>query len=245
MINFFRKKRKTLADENKTLKYARYAIGEIVLVVIGILIALQINTWNQDRISKIEERSILKNIHSEFLQNKKVLKDILKFNKGCYNTTRLILELVGEDREKIKTHNLDSLLFFSLEANTFSPSDNSISDLLQSGRLQLLHNDNLKDLLYQWDRGIKENKISSLRKEKKIDDDIIPYLSKKYSIKDIDMYGDLKWENKSQIKIDKLQILEDIEFENIMDDYLYRLYGEIETLSKFEEIIDSILIETE
>jgi len=40
MINFFRKKRKKLADENKTIKYARYAIGEIVLVVVGILIAL-------------------------------------------------------------------------------------------------------------------------------------------------------------------------------------------------------------
>jgi len=48
MINFFRKKRKKLADENKTIKYARYAIGEIVLVVIGILIALQLNSWKEE-----------------------------------------------------------------------------------------------------------------------------------------------------------------------------------------------------
>ncbi len=47
MINFSRKTRKKLADDNKPLKYARYAIGEIVLVVIGILIALQINNWNE------------------------------------------------------------------------------------------------------------------------------------------------------------------------------------------------------
>ncbi len=46
MIKFFRKIRKKLADDNKPLKYARYAIGEILLVVIGILIALQINNWN-------------------------------------------------------------------------------------------------------------------------------------------------------------------------------------------------------
>ena len=46
MIPFFRKIRKKLADDNKPLKYMRYAIGEIVLVVIGILIALQINNWN-------------------------------------------------------------------------------------------------------------------------------------------------------------------------------------------------------
>jgi len=49
MINFFRKIRKKLADDNKPLKYMRYAIGEIVLVEIGILIALQINTLNENR----------------------------------------------------------------------------------------------------------------------------------------------------------------------------------------------------
>ncbi len=52
MIPFFRKIRKKLADDNMPLKYTRYAIGEIVLVVIGILIALQINNWNEERVIK-------------------------------------------------------------------------------------------------------------------------------------------------------------------------------------------------
>jgi hypothetical protein len=47
MINFFRKTRKKMADDNRPIKYMRYAIGEIVLVVIGILIALQLNNWNE------------------------------------------------------------------------------------------------------------------------------------------------------------------------------------------------------
>jgi len=47
MIPFFRKTRKNLADDNKPMKYMRYAIGEIVLVVIGILFTLQINNWNE------------------------------------------------------------------------------------------------------------------------------------------------------------------------------------------------------
>ena len=49
MIPFFRKIRKKMADDNKPLKYMRYAVGEIILVVIGILIALQVNNWNEDR----------------------------------------------------------------------------------------------------------------------------------------------------------------------------------------------------
>ena len=60
MIPFFRKIRKKMADDNKPLKYARYAVGEIVLVVIGILIALSINNWNENRIASKEEIHMLK-----------------------------------------------------------------------------------------------------------------------------------------------------------------------------------------
>jgi hypothetical protein len=64
MIPFFRKIRKKMADDNRPLKYARYAIGEIVLVVIGILIALQINTWNEERKTRVIETKTLKEIRS-------------------------------------------------------------------------------------------------------------------------------------------------------------------------------------
>ena len=62
MIKFFRKIRYNLMEQNKTGKYFKYAIGEIVLVVIGILIALQINTWNETRKNKAKEMKILINL---------------------------------------------------------------------------------------------------------------------------------------------------------------------------------------
>lgn len=244
MINFFRKKRKKTADDNKVLKYTRYAIGEIVLVVIGILIALQINTWNQERISKIEEKGILKNIHVEFLQNKEALKTAVILNKKSSLTTRNTFLLIGQNRDEIRKHNPDSLLFIALETGSFRPSENTISDLLQSGRLQLLHNENLKMLIYEWSRVMLSYNNSIERRSIKIDDELIPYLSKKYAMKDIDMYGDLEWKNKTSLKIDKLQIFEDIEFENIMDDYLYGLIGEKEKLNELKTIINNILKET-
>ncbi|HEY5689696.1 MAG TPA: DUF6090 family protein [Yeosuana sp.] len=74
MIKFFNKIRKQLLIENKTGRYFKYAIGEIVLVVIGILIALQINNWNEDKKARAYEKKML-------IEMKKVLvKDVRFFN---------------------------------------------------------------------------------------------------------------------------------------------------------------------
>ncbi|MFT4661367.1 MAG: hypothetical protein ACJA1H_001264 [Glaciecola sp.] len=62
MIKFFRKIRQNLLMENKTGKYFKYAIGEIVLVVIGILIALSINNWNENRKLNLNEKDVIENL---------------------------------------------------------------------------------------------------------------------------------------------------------------------------------------
>lgn len=69
MIKFLRKIRKKLADDNHLFKYARYAIGEVVLVVLGILIALLINNWNEERNNDITEKGMLTNLKMEELSN--------------------------------------------------------------------------------------------------------------------------------------------------------------------------------
>ncbi|MCX2719762.1 DUF6090 family protein [Lentiprolixibacter aurantiacus] len=62
MIKFFRQIRYNLIAQNQTVKYLKYAIGEIILVVIGILIALQINNWNEKRKNDLKESLLIKNI---------------------------------------------------------------------------------------------------------------------------------------------------------------------------------------
>jgi hypothetical protein len=84
MINFFRKTRKKLADDNKPLKYARYAIGEIVLVVVGILIALSINNWNERKKDQILEIKIL----SEIKEN--LLSDFVDHNEHAAYLSRVV-----------------------------------------------------------------------------------------------------------------------------------------------------------
>ena len=75
MIKFFRNIRKKLATENRAMAYSRYAIGEIILVVIGILIALQINNWNESRKLKKIELNYLQRLVIDLNDNEKLLSD--------------------------------------------------------------------------------------------------------------------------------------------------------------------------
>ncbi len=244
MIKFFRHIRQSLIQKNQMGKYFKYAIGEILLVVIGILIALQINNWNESRIAKNEEKTILKNINKEFLQNKKVIEKTYEDFKKGHHSIKTVMSLIGKSEKEILKYNIDSVLYTSLETGSFRPSENTISDLIQSGRLQLLQNENLKHLIYQWTRNLKSSDVRYKRLEQKVDNELMPYLSKNYAVKDIDMYGTLKWKTKSPLKINKLKIFQDIEFENIMDDYLYRAIVAQNGLNELASIIDNIIQET-
>jgi hypothetical protein len=244
MIKFFRQIRKTLLLENKTSKYFKYAIGEIILVVIGILIALQINTWNENRKEKLEESSILQNLNDEFSENKKLLQATRLETVAAKNSGFLVMDFFGKPEAYLKQHNIDSLLFMLLETGEFRPSENTINDLIQSGRLKLLQNKKLKVLLYQWQSDLKSLDVSFKRVELKIDDELVPYLSKNYALKDIDKYGSLNWKENSTLQINKYEIFNDIEFENITDDYLYRAISAEIRLDDIEKIIDAILNET-
>ena len=69
MLKFFRKIRRKLIDGKNLKRYLIYAFGEIFLVVIGILIAVQLNNWNQKRISAVEIEVLLNNIEEDFVRN--------------------------------------------------------------------------------------------------------------------------------------------------------------------------------
>ena len=80
MIKFFRQIRYQLMEEKKVSGYLKYAIGEIILVVIGILIALQINNWNQERINRKRERSYLIELKESLQSDKLQIQQVLNFN---------------------------------------------------------------------------------------------------------------------------------------------------------------------
>ncbi|MFD2587399.1 DUF6090 family protein [Croceitalea marina] len=245
MIKFFRKIRQKLLSENKFSKYLLYAVGEIILVVIGILIALQINNWNQKRIQQLEEQSIVKNIHIEYLQNKTSAKIRIKEAEQCEAALRQLMKMIGKDEAYIKRQNVDSLLFYAFDPPIFRPSENTISGLIQSGRLELLQNKELVNSIYNWGRTMKALTDRTTRFTAKLDNEIWPYLSERYPFKDMDAYSPLNWQEKSTLKVDKFQIFKEIEFENNTDEFLYWIVDNKNLMIELDLLIDKILIETQ
>jgi len=99
MIKLFRNIRQSLLMENKTSRYLKYAIGEIVLVVIGILIALQINNWNENRKAELAQKELLANFLNdlkadlELLQFfKETLSDYIKTHEQVYRASKGLIK---------------------------------------------------------------------------------------------------------------------------------------------------------
>jgi len=145
MIKFFRKIRKNLLSEGKTSKYLKYALGEIILVVIGILIALQINNWNENRKNKIAEADYYCRILDDFELNENLIDETLKATTEKIKLCKeLILDLNTPSNDRADILNKFVL---AVRQDVFVPSIITFSDLTSSGQLKLLTDIQLKNRL--------------------------------------------------------------------------------------------------
>ncbi len=143
MITFFRRIRQSLLSENKFSKYFKYAIGEIILVVLGILIALQINSWNQNRLDLIEAKKLTTSIYNDIVRDTLLLTNHIKTNEDLLEYNTLLLNKLEKDDATINT--------FKKVADDFKPdfwnlesfNNTTLSSIESSGKIELLE-DNLK-----------------------------------------------------------------------------------------------------
>ena len=239
MIKFFRKIRHKLLSENKFSKYLIYAIGEIILVVIGILIALSINNWNANRINTKKESIVLLNIHNEFKKNKIQLDTILKKHKIVKRNCTKIINLfpIKSISEPIILDSLPRYLFFTYGAYTFNPSQSSINALTSTSSFDIIENDELRNLLISWNDLVEDYQEEEIKSSDFELNRYDPFIAKHF-----DFNFDFKDSRNN------LQALQTLEFEYLVNYRLWMVNEIIEEsgeIKKLQYTLDKIIELTE
>jgi len=140
MLRFFSKMRYKLAAENRVAKYLRYSLGEIMLVVIGILIALQVNIWNENRKQSIQKNLLIQSIVSDLKLDTLMLNQTLRILKE--DTTQVFGFINRMSDSKVTIDTLVQIARFEFDPRlhvnaTFN--DNTFTSLLSTGSLNILN----------------------------------------------------------------------------------------------------------
>ena len=151
MIKFFRKIRQNLLVENKNAKYFKYAIGEIILVVIGILIALQINNWNENRVNQKKIKNyvvnLIQDLKNDTVQTHRRIRGI-KHQINYIDSTANYFR-----KKKIRAiTNIDAIyeLNFNYGYKPLTWFDATIEEIKNSGSLNLIKNDSLREKIISY-----------------------------------------------------------------------------------------------
>lgn len=197
-------------DENKISKpalpagrYLKYAIGEIVLVVIGILIALSINNWNLERIERKNERIILLDLKVEFQENLKDAERVFDGNNGINKAMSAIQKKAAE--KNYQQRELDSLMYFVFDWFDYTPKPGASNNLINSGNPNIISNKELRKLLTLWsgvDAELEDDELVALRYSEDI---IIPFLAQQFPISNLEEFD-------GDVDFYKREVMEQIEF---------------------------------
>jgi hypothetical protein len=205
MFTFLRKIRLQLLTENKTGRYLKYAIGEILLVVIGILLALQINTWNEDRKSSAREMKLLAELRTNLQINVQNLENDIESQVKSAATIDYLIEHLA-NRRPYK----DSLKYYFYDAD-YAPDvvlSASAFETLKSAGLELIKTDSLRSAIIN----LFEIDYPTLMQEtRRLEDQvwavtIVPLLQRHFRIENIDQY----------VVNDYKALLDDKEFTNML-----------------------------
>ena len=245
MIKFFRHIRKSLLKEDKTTKsafaagrYLKYALGEIILVVIGILLALQVNNWNEKRLDKKKEQLLLNELHQEFKNNKKQFTETIYMHKRAFKSVNYIKSQLPINLAKANLDSLSYHLYYMGWIYTFNPSKGVTNSLTNSATFNLISNDTLRKLLVSWNDILLDYQEEELRAYNNYVDHLKPFEKKHF-------YFSTDYEEWLRNKKVDLQFLQTLEFDNYVldryNDLNEILNNQEDELLKISTAIDQII----
>ena len=215
-MKIFRDIRRKLAAEQKARAYLRYAIGEIFLVVIGILIALQINNWNENRINNRQEVIILKSLKSEITENQTLLSAAINRHSEVLKLLKELNSKISPDPNEINDKTLDSLMFGLGWLPHYSPNDGVINSTINSGKITLIKSNELSSKLSSWNSLLNEYNNAYKWTERDVFEQILPYIKEKYPFKRTLKYFGNEIKANSRFEYSKHKLLSDIGFESLV-----------------------------
>ena len=158
MIRLFRNIRQKLAAENKVAKYLRYAVGEILLVVIGILIALQINNWNQNQKERKLENEYYCRLLEDAIQDKEQINDLIGLAKDRLKASNQAVRLLLKN--KVKKVEIGNQIHLSTKAiySDFKPNNSAFEDLKSGANLNIISDKRIIKALNHYFNKVEELK---------------------------------------------------------------------------------------
>jgi hypothetical protein len=230
-----------MADDNRPLKYLRYSIGEVILVVVGILIALQINTWNENRKAKLQEVKILKQLRSDLISN---LTEVTEIEVQVKKRLRYSdsASLYFKERRKLD----DSLVMYigGIRNSGIFNSSNTAYKYIQSEGMNILSNDSVRaDLTVMYERHFRNIDVRSIGEENIQNNVLEPFIRKHFKPIDANIREDI-YVKPIVAPIDIEALYENFEFQSILlehSSYLkIRIMWLEEALSELATLIQEV-----
>lgn len=219
MLHFFRILRRRLLTSNKFSKYLLYAVGEIILVVIGILIALQIDNWNEERKQRETEIHYLNNLKTDLQLNIAELDDYIAYRSSEVEAaTRVLEHFEGKPLINLVDFTYDIVNVYGWQR--FNQQDNTFQELVNSGNLALISNDSIKNGLLNLQAAY--TKLKNVELHGRYDSEILLY-EPQYRILDLNTIHNilafpdstgLSYQNKTPSKAQYEALLKDLEHKN-------------------------------
>lgn len=174
MIKIFRNIRRGNIANGKFSNYLIYAIGEIILVVIGILIALAINNSHEDRLIQEKEQIYLAGLKDEFQISKAKLEELIRVNRQSFEGARTIVEYISEASVLPTEREFSELLFNTFAFDVaFNPNNSLLNEMISSGSLRDLSDPQLRIRLTNWISTLedisKQEQEMAVQREKVLD----------------------------------------------------------------------------
>ncbi len=234
MLKIIRKIRQKLLIENKFSKYLIYAVGEIILVVLGILIALQINIKNEERKDRGKEKIILETLLADLKTNKELIDQGFMDYDDSLSRSEAMANHFGRELYKENLALFDSIIYWSAEYIAIELLQTSISSLATNGSLELLQKEVLKQQIVRYPTYIelykeRENVVRSI-----VINEIRPNIEKHISMQ--------KWWNiQESFTSDYAELINSREISNNYLNNLFQTRDAISRLEKLNNVNDALL----